>query len=75
MACVSYGVRDPKSTLAGAVIFNNFTKIEILPFFESKMVEKKLRLRGWDPPGEIRAEILPLGAVPRSQMVPRRPIW
>ena len=34
-----------------------------------------MRLRGRDPPGEIRSEILPLGAVPRSQMVLRRPIW
>ena len=40
-----------------------------------KWVKKKLRLRGWDPPSEIRAAILRLLVVSRSQMVARRPIW
>ena len=40
-----------------------------------KWVKKKLRLRGWDPPDEIRAQILRILAVSMSQMVARRPIW
>ena len=40
-----------------------------------KIVKKKVEIEGaGTPPGEIRSEILALGAVPRSQILPRRPI-
>ena len=39
------------------------------------MVEKKLRLRGWDLSGEIRAEILRISPLRMSKMVGWRPIW
>ena len=39
------------------------------------MGQKKLRLRGWDPPSENCAVFLRRLAVTKSQMVPRRPIW
>ena len=55
--------------------FEKFTKIGIFPFFGSKMGQKKLRLRGRDPPSQNRAAILRLGAVSMSKMVARRPIW
>ena len=39
------------------------------------MGQKKLRLRGWDPPSKNRAVFLRRLAVTKSKMVPRRPIW
>ena len=60
--------------LCGA-ISKSSQKLAFPYFWGPKWVKKKLRLRGWDPPGEIRAEILRRFPVAKSQMVPRRPIW
>ena len=50
-------------------------KIDLSKQNMPKMVKKKLRLRGWDPPGEIRAEILRRIPVRMSKMVGWRPDW
>ena len=56
-------------------IFKKITKIEILAFFGSKIVKKKLRLRGRDPPSDLRAEIWRNSALVASKTVGWRPNW
>ena len=62
----------PSSPVVGRRIFVFFYNKCISPFWG---VQNGSRLRGWDPPSEIRAEILCLLVVGRVQMVARRPIW
>ena len=50
-------------------------KIDLSQKSMPKMVKKKLRLRGWDPPGEIRAEILCRMAPEMPKMTIWRPDW
>ena len=60
--------------LCGA-ISKSSQKLTFSHFWGPKWIKKTLRLRGWDPPSEIRAAILWPGAVGRVQMVAWRPIW
>ena len=63
---------------AGAVfedLFETLPENAIFVIFGVKNGQKKVRLRGWDLSGENRAGILRRILVPKSQMVPRRPIW
>ena len=48
---------------------------DFLAFLVQKMVKKKLRLRGWDLSGEIRAEILRNLVLISCKTVGWRPIW
>ena len=65
----------PSSPVVVRRNFEKLTKIDIFPIWGSKMGQKKMRLRGRDPPSQNRAAILRLGVVSMSQMVARRPIW
>ena len=52
------GPWGPKSIAMGANKFKSLPENILLGMFASKIGEKKLRFRPWDPHGEIRAGIL-----------------
>ena len=56
-------------------IFKKFTKIDMLAFLGSKMVKKKLRLKGRDPPSDLCVENLRTVALVVSKTVGWGPNW